>query len=107
MNPEYGHIPVHHLNSPTTIRMHGKVTHWEVVPFAGQKKATKGKAGFSRLESVSRSTVPLELLDDSKSAFRFFLGRYELGVEGAIFDRVVVGYRSMILNSWLRKSRSR
>lgn len=96
---------MHHLNNPTTMRIHGKVIHWEVVPFAGQKKATREKAGFSRLESVSTSTVPLELLDDSKSAFRFFLGRYELGVEGAMVDRVVEDYRSMILNSWLRQSR--
>ena len=73
-------MAVHQRNRPTVIRMHGKRTHCEVeVPRAGQKKATRGKAGLSLLEIGSSVTVPLELLVEV-SGFRFLRGRCdELG----------------------------
>jgi hypothetical protein len=56
------------------MRIHGRVTHSVCVPLAGQKKATRGKAGFSRVVVASIVIVPLELLG---LADLFFLGRWE------------------------------
>ncbi|KXT15806.1 hypothetical protein AC579_6248 [Pseudocercospora musae] len=76
--------------------MHGTVIHDESVPFAGQKKATRGHEGASRFVTGSWITVPLELLAEAKmSAFLFLRGRWEAG--GAISElREGVGYRGIV-----------
>ena len=51
--PEYDQNPVAHRKSPTAIKMSGRVTHCETLPFAGSKKATKGNAGLRVLVSSS------------------------------------------------------
>lgn len=58
------------------MRMQGKRIHCEVDARAGQKNATSGKAGFSRLVSESMIMVPLEPLVVA-SAFRFLRGLWD------------------------------
>ena len=67
-------MPVHQRKRPTIMRIHGRRTHCEVEVLAGQKKATRGKAGSSLFVSGSVLIVPLELLVVG-SGFRFFRGR--------------------------------
>lgn len=63
------------------MKIQDKMTHWEVAVRAGQKKATRGKAGFSCLVWTSRVMVPLELLEEM-SALRFLRGLWDEGVDG-------------------------
>lgn len=55
------------------MRMHGRRIHCDVEARAGQKNATRGKAGFSRLVCASMAMVPFELLL-AVSGLRFFRG---------------------------------
>lgn len=56
------------------MRMHGNVIHCDREPFTGQKKATRGKAGFSCFVPVSSCiTVPFEEL---LASARFLLDRW-------------------------------
>lgn len=58
----------------------GNTTHCEtVLPLAGQRKATKGKAGVSLLVAGSTAIVPLELLEEI-SLRLLFLGRWLLAM---------------------------
>ena len=75
--PEYPQKPVAHRKRPTAMRMHGSTIHWDTVPFAGHRKATKGNAGF--WEPPSDSTVVTTREGPPKSpCFRLLLGLCEV-----------------------------
>jgi hypothetical protein len=68
------------------------MTHWDTgVPLIGQKKAARGKAGFSRCVEASSRTVPLLLADTSCDAFLFRRGRCDAGVCGGMVGEELWG----------------
>jgi hypothetical protein len=67
--------------------------HVEKCPFAGQKNATKGKAGLSRPDDASRTMLPL-MLPVMSSALRFRLGR----CDGAILVSETETYHRHIMH---------
>ena len=81
--PEYPHSPVHHLNNPTIISTIGKMTHCEVCFLAGQRKATKGKAGFC-LVLFESSRATSEFVAGGEATFFFRFGLFENDEDPAI-----------------------
>lgn len=65
--------------------MHGRMTHWETDALAGQKNATRGKAGVSLFVEGSVLTVPLELAEEM-SSFLFLRGRCDPCCVGAMLS---------------------
>jgi len=72
-------MPVAHLKRPTAMRIMGSTTHCDAAPFAGSRKATRGKAGVLEDEEESRLLMPkLELLRELSSLFFLLRGLCEL-----------------------------
>ena len=64
-----------HLNRPTAISIKGRTSHCDVGLRAGQKKATRGKAGCCVFVFASVKMRPLLLVADrGLNAFFLFLG---------------------------------
>jgi len=74
--------------------MQGMTVHVEKCPFAGHKKATKGKAGLSWLDDASRVMLPL-VLPVMSSALRFRRGR----CDGAIVISETADYHRRMMHS--------
>lgn len=57
------------------MRMVGRITHCETEDdLAGQKKATSGNEGFSRLDVVSIVVLPLDEVEAKSRGFRLLRG---------------------------------
>lgn len=83
--PEYPHKLAPQRNRPTAMRITGRISHCDVPPRAGQRKATSGNAGFASPVVLSRTTKSaFELGDPVERSFLFFRGRRDDGVEAGV-----------------------